>query len=267
MMNDYPTTLVIGDAHDSPHQSQERFEALGSYIEATRPDNIVQIGDWGTYDSISFHNKGRPLLQEGARLSDDVESAKRAYHKMMAPLRAANSKYQMYKKRQYAPNIFWLEANHEYRIKRFLMEHPALVGTLREDDLVGAANDGATLVPYRSYCYINGVAFTHIPCARRSSTTLGGEYVTKKAADGHDTTVVFGHTHRFLIHDGSRIRERGQNLCHAINVGWFGDYVPDYVESEANLDWWSGLVILWHVGEGQVDVETISMGRLKAAYL
>ena len=266
-MSNYPVTLVIGDAHDSPHQNQARFEALGNYIEHTRPDNIVQIGDWGTYDSISFHNKGRPLLQEGMRLADDVASAKEAYYKTFLPTRKANAKYQLYKKRQYTPKIYWLEANHEYRIKRFLMEHPVLVGTLQEEDLVGARADGAELIPYRSYCYIDGVAFTHIPCARRSSMTLGGEYVTKKAAETHDTTVVFGHTHRFLVHDSSRIREHGQNLVHAINVGWFGDYVPDYVESEANLDWWSGLVVLRHTGAGQVDIETIQMDRLKGMYL
>jgi hypothetical protein len=138
---------------------------------------------------------------------------------------------------------------------------------LPETDLVNASADGATLVPWREYCYIDGVAFTHIPFAKRSSTPIGGEFVTKRAAEFHDTTIVFGHTHRLLLHDNARIRERSSPLVHAINVGWFGDYIPEYVESEVNMDWWSGLVILHHTNYGQVDVETISMARIKEKYL
>ena len=266
-MNKPRTTLVIGDAHDSPGQSQERFVALGNFIAATLPDNIVQIGDWGSYDSISFHNKGRPLIQEGLRLSDDIASAKEAYEKTFRPVKRMNARHQSNRKKQYTPDVYWLEANHEYRIKRFLMEHPVLVGSLPEEDLVGARADGATIVPWHSYCYIDGIAFTHIPQARRSSIPLGGEYVTKRAADAHDTTVVFGHTHRFLVHDNSRIREHQSSLVHAINVGWFGDYVPEYIESDVNLDWWSGLILLHHTDYGKADISTISMDRLKRDYL
>ena len=261
------TTLVIGDAHDAPEASQERFEALGNLIEAVRPTNIVQIGDWGSYDSVSFHNKGRPLLQEGRRLADDLASAKAAYGLAFGPLKRYINRQRSNKKRVVAPNVYWLEANHEYRIKRFLMENPVLVGMLPETDLVGASLDGATIVPWREYCYINGVAFTHIPFAKRSSSPIGGEFVTKRAAEFHDTTVVFGHTHRFLVHDNARIRERSSPLVHAINVGWFGDYIPSYIEAEVNMDWWPGLVMLHHTDYGRVDIETIGMAQIKEAYL
>jgi hypothetical protein len=260
-------TLVIGDAHDSPGVNKDRFRALGNLITDIRPTNIVQIGDWGSYDSISFHNKGKPLLQEGARLADDIASAREAYALTFDPLKDEVYRQRKNRKRPYWPNVYWLEANHEYRIQRYLMENPVLIGMLPETDLVNASADGATLVPWREYCYIDGVAFTHIPFAKRSSTPIGGEFVTKRAAEFHDTTIVFGHTHRLLLHDNARIRERSSPLVHAINVGWFGDYIPEYVESEVNMDWWSGLVLLHHTNYGQVDVETISMARIKEKYL
>lgn len=263
----YETTLVIGDAHDEPGRSQERFTALGNYIVATRPDNIVQIGDWGSYESVSFHNRGRPLLQEGARLADDIASAKEAYHKAFGPVRELQASLVNYKRKRYTPRVFWLEANHEFRIKRYIVENPVLQGMLPEEDLVGARADGAVIVPWKSYCHINGVSFTHVPSARRSSNPIGGEFVTRRAADYHDSSIVFGHTHRFLVHDNARIREGVGHLTHAINVGWFGDFVPEYIESDSNLDWWSGLVTLTHVGHGQVDISTINMDRLKKEYL
>ena len=263
----YETTLVIGDAHDEPGKDQSRFTALGNYIVATRPDNIVQIGDWGSYESVSFHNRGRPLLQEGRRLIDDIRSAQIAYEVAFSPLWQDQHRASSNKRKRYVPNVYWLEANHEYRIKRYIMENPVLQGYLPETDLVGAGTQGATIVPWKSYCHINGVAFTHIPSARRSPNPIGGEFVTRRAADYHDSSIVFGHTHRLLVHDNARIREGRAHLTHAINVGWFGDYVPEYIESEANLDWWAGLVTLTHTDWGQVDISTINMNRLKKEYL
>ena len=266
-MTKYTTTLVIGDAHDEPGRDQSRFEALGNFIVANRPDNIVQIGDWGSYESISFHNRGRPLLQEGKRLVDDITSARDAYAKAFVPLNNLRKRIVSGKKRRYNPTVYWLEANHEYRIGRYIMENPVLQGMLPENDLVFAERDGAILVPWKSYCHIEGVSFTHIPSSRRSSNPIGGEFVTRRAADFHDSSIVFGHTHRFLVHDNARIREGVSHLTHAINVGWFGDFVPEYIDSEANLDWWSGLVLLTHVGNGQVDIATTTMDRVKQDYL
>ena len=49
--------IVIGDAHDSPHIKQDRFKWIGKYIKAAKPDYIIQIGDWASFDSLSFFQK------------------------------------------------------------------------------------------------------------------------------------------------------------------------------------------------------------------
>ena len=58
--------IVIGDAHDSPHISQDRFKWIGKYIKQSQPDYIIQIGDWASFDSLSYFQKislfGRCLL-------------------------------------------------------------------------------------------------------------------------------------------------------------------------------------------------------------
>ena len=49
--------LAIGDAHDSPHlPDKSRFQWMGRHANATRPDHIVQIGDWFTFDSCTQHD-------------------------------------------------------------------------------------------------------------------------------------------------------------------------------------------------------------------
>jgi len=42
--------LVIGDTHDSPHIVQDRFEWIGKHIRKVKPDYVVHIGDFGSFD-------------------------------------------------------------------------------------------------------------------------------------------------------------------------------------------------------------------------
>ena len=67
--------IVIGDAHDSPHISQERFKWIGKYIKQSEPDYIIQIGDWASFDSLSFFQKNS---SQAGKLKDaymvDIES-------------------------------------------------------------------------------------------------------------------------------------------------------------------------------------------------
>ena len=46
--------LVIGDIHDSPKIPQDRLTWIGKYAKKTKPDYIIQIGDFGSFDSLSF---------------------------------------------------------------------------------------------------------------------------------------------------------------------------------------------------------------------
>lgn len=48
--------LAIGDTHDDPRlQGKARFEWFGRCAADRKVDRIVQIGDWGTWDSVSSH--------------------------------------------------------------------------------------------------------------------------------------------------------------------------------------------------------------------
>ena len=49
--------IVIGDTHDSPKIKQDRFVWIGKYIKESKPDYIIQIGDWASFDSLSYFQK------------------------------------------------------------------------------------------------------------------------------------------------------------------------------------------------------------------
>ena len=67
--------IVVGDAHDSPHIKQDRFKWMGQYIKSIKPDYIIQIGDWASFDSLSFFQKNST---QAGKLKDaymqDIES-------------------------------------------------------------------------------------------------------------------------------------------------------------------------------------------------
>lgn len=263
--NKYPITIAIGDPHATPGVSNERFEALGNLIAELQPDNIAQMGDFTTLDSISFHNLKSLVMREGMRLSDDIEAAKDAYDKMMAGIIKYNSSRTRIKKKHYKPNKYWLNGNHEDRAWRYIQDKPELQGFVPATDFVGAEEDGWELVPYRKKIQIEGTYFTHIPMNRRINQPISGEYVCKRAALMHNKSVVFGHTHRYGIADD---KKEGGQLVQGINIGWFGDHVPHYVEgNEGTCDWWDGVVVLTHIGDGQVITSPLDMKTLKRDYL
>ena len=49
--------IVIGDTHDSPKIPEDRFKWIGQYINEHQPDYIIQIGDFASFDSLSYFQK------------------------------------------------------------------------------------------------------------------------------------------------------------------------------------------------------------------
>jgi len=269
-MSKYTKTLVIPDAHADPRISNERFVALGNFIAEQQPDHIVQIGDFGNLDSISFHTKGKPLLQEGMRLSDDLASMKDAFDKIWSPVDKLNAKRTAFKHKQYKPNVHWMEGNHEDRTWRYIQDKPELSGFVPTHDFVGATERGFNVVPFRDHVYINGVAFTHAPLAPAKNVTLAGKFICARAVEGYQQSVVFGHVHHRSIHSVNRNTANSSTgtRIDAISAGCYFDYNPDYVRgNEGQLNWWRGLVMLTHISPGEVDIETIDIRRIKQDYL
>ena len=56
MANKILKVLVIGDTHDSPDiPDKSRFGWFAKHIRKTKPDFVVQIGDFATFDSCTHY--------------------------------------------------------------------------------------------------------------------------------------------------------------------------------------------------------------------
>ena len=76
------TILCVGDVHVEDEISNERATWLGNLIVDRKPTYVVQIGDLGSFRSMShheFHKKSSEGQRYGARPAEEVRTVARIH--------------------------------------------------------------------------------------------------------------------------------------------------------------------------------------------
>lgn len=254
--------LVIGDAHIEARENINRFTWLGNLIKERRPKCIVTIGDFLTLDCLSTWNSDKRLTMEGQRYQQEIATGKKALNLMFGGIGEANKLLKRRKKELYEPRFIFIEGNHEYRLTRYIDQHPELEGAMDIKRDLGLKDYDGEWVPYHSYITINSIMFQHIPFAK-NGRPISGMNIARKALMLTNLSVVFGHTHCLNVE--SMHRTGSPHLQQALNCGCFFEHQPDYVVG-APTDYWRGVCILKNYSPMRFDLETISMSRLKTEY-
>lgn len=248
----YKTHLVIGDAHSSPKVSNRRFDWLANFIEDKRPDVIVDIGDWGDFDSIGKYNKGNKSSW-GQSYKRDVDcfldASKRAFGRIVSI-------------KGYSPRIERLGGNHEEgRINKCIDANPELDGTIKIDDLK-LREHGAFYTPFLKVKIIDGIAYSHYFYDKDSRYALGS---ARQVLNKKHQSSSWGHSHLFDYAEGTK--GDGTRIS-ALNVGCFLDpnQSMGYAGPQARDRWRSGLVLKHGVNQGQYDLEWYSIERIQREY-
>lgn len=244
---------AIGDLHDSPKLTDKsRFTWIGRHIATTKPDKVVQIGDFGDWNSCSTHEAiGSIDYAERPSYKRDVDSMEQALNAMY---RETGGDFTMH----------LLEGNHEDRIDRFENAHPETNGLLREqiDGLYARFNWRP--MRFGQWLFIAGVGFTHVP-----KTIMGRPYGGKFSENqiGNDAvfSIVYGHTHRAAFRRAPKIGP--QQSIEILNLG---SAMPDgYVASYAGTamtGWTYGIYDLRLRGGHIENHRFISMHELEELY-
>jgi hypothetical protein len=175
---------AIGDLHDAPGQRKDRFRWIGQHIAETKPDRVVQIGDWGTFDSMGTHDApGSRKSMEHPSFAQDLESLEES----MAAMSAGMGEFD-------CPRDITF-GNHEERVWRAANGDPKRLGDapLRVEQVFARWGWKSRL--YGEYLFIGGVGFTHCP-----KNQIGKEYAGKRPENviGNELifSLVYGHTHK-----------------------------------------------------------------------
>ncbi len=247
--------LVIPDQHAHPDFNNNRADWLGKLIIDTRPEIVVNIGDAADMSSLASYDKGKRSFQ-GRSYAKDVNAHLDFQERLWQPIK---------KQKKKMPDRYFFVGNHCQRIDRALDLSPELVGTIGYKDL--CLNDFYNeVIPYEGDTpgmkIIEGTAFAHYFITGVMGRGIGGEHPAYTLLTKNFQSCVQGHTHTLDFCE--RTNAEGKKI-QGLVCGVYQDYDSPWA-GERNKIWWKGVVLLKNIENGQFDLETISLDRLRKEY-
>jgi hypothetical protein len=248
------THLVIGDCHAAPGQSMRRFEWLGRMVAELKPDVVVSVGDWYSLDSLCQH---RTLAdRHGDNTGDEIRAGEMALTAFEAALGAWKGR-----------KVITL-GNHDDRLKRLSDDAPWLEG-LHNVGKAHAAR-GWEVHPFLEPARVDGIRYQHFMTKAGGKSAVSGEYhashLLKRVGFAESVTVAHSHHFRYATFRHAAWAERGPRRVHALVAGCYFEHDEDYAGPDENAAWWRGICVLRGVRDGDYDLETWSMGRIRARW-
>lgn len=245
--------LAVGDAHDSPAlPDKSRFRWIARHAAATRPDKVVQIGDFADFDSLSRHDLAGSLPQKlRPNYSHDMESLEEALSAMYKEMAGLDSHVTI--------------GNHEGRVLRYERGTAEIEGALWDPLMQLFARYGWRTHEEGAFFFVGGVGFVHAP-----RTLMNREYGGKWAnTTMNDMTfsLVQGHSHRGQVQHAPKIGPPPLNGVTLVNLGTClpTGYIKEYAKV-AVTGWTYGIYEL-RIQSGRITNHSfISMDELKERY-
>ena len=251
--------LIIPDAHFRPGESLDRAEWAMKFALDRRPDSIIIIGDWADMGSLSYYDVGK-VSGEGKRYVDDIKAANKAIERFIHPLRNYNSRRGRNKKAQYKPNIHITLGNHENRITRANNDNPSLFGAISLEDLK-FVEAGIQVHDFLQPVEIDGICYKHYHTSGVMGRPIGGENHAASLVKKALKSTVVGHSHTRDFWETTDIC--GKKIFGLV-CGCYTEEPHHYTTEQER--WWSGLVYLHDVHEGQAEPEFLTLDYLRRKY-
>ncbi len=257
--------MLIGDPHQRPGISTDRFEWAGKFALKHRPDVIVTMGDWADMESLCSYDKGKKSF-EGRRYAKDIETANEALDRFAAPISEYNAMRTRNGKKQYRPRKVALLGNHDGgRINRAIELSSELEGTISTDD-IKFKEHGWEVHEYLRPTEIDGIMYCHYFISGVMGNPIGisGEYPANQTLKKKHMSCTGAHNH---IRDfAERTQVNGKKIL-GLYAGCYlaGDQYEDYA-GEANHMWWRGLILCKNVKDGYYDPDFHNIRELRREF-
>lgn len=244
--------LVIGDAHDTPElPDKSRFRWMGKLCEESRPEYVMQIGDFADFDSLNSHVKNETLGgKQKTPFMNDIQSFRAALSEFNAPL-------------SYDPIKHITLGNHENRIWRYEEINPEVSGMMQHQLTSSIEDAGWSYSEYGAWHFIEGVGFTHAPFHGGAQPKTQSPALVS-IANKLRWDAVFGHTHKKT---DSQHECYGDKPISTVNAGCAlpQGYIFPYAEHSLSAWWWGCSLLTIHDGSIS-EVQWYSMRTLEEHY-
>jgi hypothetical protein len=249
--------IVIPDLQIRPGDDLSFVEWIAKYIVHSKPDVLVQIGDWADMPSLSSWDQGKKSF-EGRTYKADIEAANRALYIINDTIEVERLRLVANKKKQWNPRKVVTLGNHENRIDRVIESDRKLDGLVSTEHLE-FKTCGWEVYPFLEPVSIDGVIYVHY----LTSGVMGRPITTASAilTKRHQSAVV-GHQQGRQV--ANAVRADGK-LMTAIIAGSCYQHQEDYLGPQGN-NHFRGIVVLNEVNDGQFDELFVSLNYLERKF-
>lgn len=256
------THLLIPDLQIRPNVPLQHLTWIGKYIVDTKPDVVVQIGDFADMHSLSSYDMGRKS-GEGARYKEDIEVANKAMDMLMAPVHKYNKKQRKNKKARYQPQLELTLGNHENRINKHVNSYPILEDHLSSNDF-NFIKHGWNVHEFLEVVEIDGILYSHY-FPRNATGKIVQSY---RGAPNARSQVIremqsctSGHMQGLDFH----VQQTGTRRNYGLMAGSCYLHDEDYLTPQGTA-YWRGIVVKHQVKDGSYDPMMVSLGYLARRY-
>lgn len=190
--------VVLPDVHLDLKPSKA-YTAVKRFIARFVPDEIILLGDFGNFTSVSHWIENRRGALENRRYALEIQVIKRE----LTYLKTCCSK------------LVYIIGNHENWVDLYLSKHPEFKGILELNKMIDFKKIGVDVIPFNRLYRVGKKAklyFTH------------GMYAGKYHANAHLTrlgcNIVYGHLHSPQV---ALLNMRMIEPYMAWGLGWLGD--------------------------------------------
>lgn len=241
--------LVIGDTHDKPGVSKERFNWAANLALDRQPHTIVHLGDWSTFDSVSDYESGS-IYAEGRRYVDDINSHLESLHAFHSTIE---------KKKTYRPRLVYCVGNHDMRIEKFVTNNPKMQGVMSLDDMK-MREHGWEVYQLTEPANVCNIAFGHYFTSGIMGKAIGGLHHGSSLIMKCMRSCVVGHSHLRDFHERTDVF--GKQVFGLV-AGCYYEHGDHYTTEGKRM--WRGLVYL-NVNDKETNPEFIGIDKVKELY-
>jgi predicted phosphodiesterase len=222
--------LILPDVH-APYQCVRAWRVALDYVRRGRPDAVVQVGDFSSFDSVSRY---RPDPKRVLPLVDEIKGSNAALDELDAACRVGGV---------VRTNRWLLEGNHEVRLDAYVREQaPELRPFIDWREMLKLDQRGWRTVPYLDVLELGELSIAH-------DIGRAGVNAARQSLLDYGHNLVFGHTHRASIAYQGTVR--GKRHVSA-TIGWLGD--PEAItyrhRSMVRRDWQHGFAVVHFRADG-----------------
>ena len=174
--------VVGGNKRTYSTQNQAAINSVLSFSDDYSPDVVILGGDQLNCGPVSHWNKGKPYLQEGFRLKDEMDALDKG----------------LLSRIDNVPTKIWLKGNHEVWIDHFIQENPGLEGLIEPEKYLRLKERGWKIFEQGEYYKLGKLHFVHgdVILNGRNNLTNPAKYLV----DQTRVSIRAGHIHTYYAY-------------------------------------------------------------------